>query len=122
MPDKAEVDIALYEVKDDFAAHIEKSSGRIKVLSVITLVISVVLLVSYFSQIVYPFVTGQTTVTVNLVDPSLLALEVVLVLLTLAWLYVGAVNLLFSTRMARAVKLAREHGRSVERMIEGGQP
>ena len=122
MPDKAEVDIALYEVKDDFSAHIEKSSGRIKVLSVITLVISVVLLASYFSQIVYPFVTGQTTVTVNLLDPSLLALEVVLVLLTLAWLYVGAVNLLFSTRMARAVKLAREHGRSVERMIEGGQP
>ncbi len=122
MPDKAEVDIALYEVNDDFAAHIEKSSGRIRVLSVITLVISVVLLASYFSQIVYPFVTGQTTVTVNLVDPSLLALEIVLVLLTLAWLYVGAVNLLFSTRMAKAVKLAREHGRSVERMIEGGQP
>jgi uncharacterized membrane protein (DUF485 family) len=121
LSDKAEVDIALYEVNDDFAEHIEKSSRRIKILSVITLVISVILLASYFSQIVYPFVTGQTTVTVNLIDPSLLGLEVVLVLLTLAWLYVGAVNLLFSTRMARAVKQAREHGRNIERMIEGRQ-
>ena len=121
MPDKAEVDVALYEISDDFAEHIEKGSRRIRLLSLITLGISVILLASYFSQIIYPFVTGQTTVVVNLTEPSLLALEGVLVLLTLAWLYVGAVNYLFSSRMAKAVKEAREHERSIEKMIEGGQ-
>lgn len=121
MPDKAEVDVALYQINDDFSEHIEKSSRRIRILSVITLVISVILLASYFSQIVYPFVTGQTIVSVNLVDPSLLALEVVLVLLTLAWMYVGAVNYLFSSRMAKAVKQAREQEHKIETMIEGGK-
>lgn len=118
MPDKAEVDVALYEVNDDFSDHIERSSRRIRVLSVTTLVISVILLASYFSQIVYPFATGQTVVSVNLVDPSLLVIEVILVMLTLAWMYVGAVNYLFSSRMARAVKEAREHERKIETMIE----
>ncbi len=121
MSDKAEVDVALYQINDDFSEHIEKSSRRIRILSVITLVISVILLASYFSQIVYPFVTGQTIVSVNLVDPSLLALEVVLVLLTLAWMYVGAVNYLFSSRMAKAVKQAREQEHKIETMIEGGK-
>lgn len=120
MPDKAEVDVALYEINDDFSEHIEKSSRRIRILSVITLVISVVLLASYFSQIFYPFVTGQTVVSVNLVDPSLLGLEVILVLLTLAWLYVGAINYLFSSRMSKAVKQARKHESAIEKMIEGG--
>jgi len=36
-----------------------------------------------------PFTTGTKTVTVNLLDPTLLALEVVLILVTFAWLYVG---------------------------------
>lgn len=104
MPDKAETDVALYAVHGDFAEHLEKGSARVNALSIITLVVSGFLLVSYLSQIAYPLVTGRISVTVNLSDPSLLAFEGILVLLTLAWIYVGAVNLLWARRIRRTVK------------------
>ena len=118
MPDRAETDAALYEVHGDFAEHLEKGSARVTVLSVITLAVSVVLLASYLSQIAYPLVTGQTSVTVNLVDPSLLAFEGVLVVLVLAWLYVGAVNFLWARRVAKRVREIKEREDDVLRRLK----
>lgn len=114
-----ESSIVIDEAHEDFAQHIEAGSARIRTLSILTLVISVLLLASYFSQILEPFVTGTREVTVDLADPSLLVFEGLLVLLTLAWLYVGAVNYLFSTRLSRRVKAARAREQEMERRITG---
>jgi hypothetical protein len=119
LSEKPEPTIIIDEAHEDFAQHIEAGSRRIRVLSILTLVVSVLLLASYASQILLPFVTGQTTVTVNLVDPSLLVFEGLLVVLTLAWLYVGAINYLFSTRLGRQVKEARAKEREIEKKIAG---
>lgn len=88
-------------------------------LSIVTLVVSVLLLASYFSQLLLPFATGKTTVTVNLVDPSLLVFEGLIIVLTLVWLYMGAVNYLFSTRMRRQVREARAKEREIEKRMTG---
>jgi hypothetical protein len=119
LSDKPESAIVIDEAHEDFAQHIEAGSGRIRMLSILTLIVSVLLLASYFSQLLLPFVTGQTTVTVNLVDPSLLVFEGLLIALTFAWLYVGAVNYLFSTRLGRQVKQARAKEEEIEKRITG---
>jgi flagellar biosynthesis protein FliP len=119
LSEKPEPAIIIDEAHEDFAQHIESGSGRIRMLSVLTLIVSVLLLASYFSQLLLPFVTGQTTVTVNLVDPSLLVFEGLIIILTFAWLYVGAVNYLFSTRLGRQVKQARAKEEEIEKRITG---
>jgi len=117
LPDKAESAVIIDESHEEFAQHIETGSGRIRLLSVLTLIVSVLLLASYFSQLLLPFVTGQTTVTVNLVDPTLLVFEGLIIVLTFAWLYVGAVNYLFSTPIRKQVKEARAKEHEIEKRI-----
>ena len=117
MPDEVEPSVAIDEAHEDFVQHIESGSGRLRVLSTLTLVVSVLLLASYASQLLYPFVTGQTTVAVNLLDPTLLVFEGLIVALTLAWLYVGAVDYRFSTRLGRKVREARAKERDIEKQI-----
>jgi len=119
LSEKPEPAVIIDEAHEDFAQHIEVGSGRIRLLSVLTLVVSVLLLASYFSQLLLPFVTGQTTVTVNLVDPTLLVFEALIIILTLAWLYVGAVNYIFSTRLGRQVREARSKEAELEKRLAG---
>jgi hypothetical protein len=59
---------------------------------------------------------------VNLLDPTLLALEVVLILVTFAWLYVGVVNYLFASRLGRQIREARATEREIERKLGEGLP
>ncbi len=119
MSDKPDSAVIIDEAHEDFAQHIEAGSGRIRLLSILTLIVSVLLLASYFSQLLLPLVTGQTTVTVNLVDPTLLVFEGLIIVLTFAWLYVGAVNYLFSTRLRRQVWEARAKEKEIEKRITG---
>ncbi|SRR5712692_5128739 len=56
---------------------------------------------SYVLQIIYPFVFGQSVVSVNLLDPTLLVLESAALLLTIAWIFVGATNYQFATRLGK---------------------
>ena len=90
---------------------------RLKLLSTVTLVVAVLLLASYASQVILPFATGQTTVTVNLLDPSLLVFEVLLILLTVAWVYVGAVNLLWARRLGGRIKKVRAEEAKILKQI-----
>jgi len=106
------------EAHEEFAQHIEAGQRRIRRLSVITLVVGVVLSGAYVLQIVYPFVFGQSVVSVNLVDPTLLVLEFAVLTLTLAWIYVGATNYRFATRLGKMVKAARAAERELEKMLE----
>ena len=74
---------------------------------------------SYVLQIIYPFVFGQSIVSVNLLDPTLVAIQAILILLAFAWLYVGVVNYLFASRLDRKIKQARAKEREIEKMITG---
>ena len=72
------------------------------------------LLAAYFDQVLTPFTTGTKVVTVNLLDPSLLVLELILILVTFAWLYVGVVNYLFASRLGRQIREARAKEKEIE--------
>jgi hypothetical protein len=61
-------------------------------------------------------------VTVNLLDPSLLVLEVGALLLTFAWIFVGATDYLFATRLGRMVKAARAAEKELQRKLEPASP
>ena len=99
--------IRAMELNELFVERLENGVGRLKLLSAVTLIVAFLLLVSYASQVVLPFATGETTVTVNLLDPGLLVFETLLLLLTIAWVYVGAVNFLWARRIGARVKKVR---------------
>jgi hypothetical protein len=111
----------IVDAHEEFIQHIEAGQRRIRLLSIITLVVAVFLSASYAAQIIYPFVSGETVVSVDLVDPSLLALEVGALLLTFAWIFVGATDYLFATRLGRMIKQARAAEKELERQLKLGQ-
>jgi len=106
------------EAHEEFAQHIEASQRRLRSLSAITLVIALFLSGSYVLEIVYPFVFSQSVVTVNLLDPTLLVLEFALLLLTFAWIFGGATNSRFATRLGNMVKAARVAEKELEKKLE----
>ena len=112
-----EAAVEIIEAHGSFVQHIEMGSARMKTLSMVTIVVAFLLLASYFYQVVSPFATGTSVVTVNLLDPTLLAFEVVLILVTFAWLYVGIVNYLFASRLGRQVKEARAKETEIEKRL-----
>lgn len=106
--------VAILDAHEEFVQHIESGQARIRVLSIITMIIAFLLLASYFGQVLTPFTTGTKVVTVNLLDPTLLALEAVLIAVTFAWLYVGVVNYLFASRLGRQIREARAKEKEIE--------
>jgi len=113
--DKARVDIL--DAHEEFVQHIESGQRRIRALSLVTIAVAFLLLASYFAQVLTPFTTGTKVVTVNLLNPGLLALELVLILVTFAWLYVGVVNYLFASRLGKQIKEARGKEKEIEKKI-----
>ena len=109
-----EPSVKMIEAHEDFVQHIESGQARIRFLTIITIAVAFLLLASYFDQVLTPFTTGTKTVTVNLLDPTLLALEVVLILVTFAWLYVGVVNYLFASRLGKQIRDARAKEKEIE--------
>ena len=96
----------LHEAHDTMLQHVERGSRKIRTLAVITIVVTVLLAVTYLSQIILPF-EGVTTVTVNLADPVLLTVELVEFILIVAWLYVGISDYRFTSRLAAQIKEVR---------------
>ena len=110
---------SILEAHEEFIQHIEKGSSKIRTLSVTTLVVAVLLAASYLYQIVLPYTTDTTTVTVNLLDPTLQLTEVVVLAIALAWLYVALRDYLFTTKLTRAIKEIRRQEREIEKRITG---
>jgi hypothetical protein len=106
--------VAILDAHEEFVQHIESGQARIRALSIITIVVAFLLLASYFDQVLTPFTTGTKVVTVDLLDPTLIALEVLLIIVTFAWLYVGVVNYLFASRLGRQIKEARTKEKEIE--------
>jgi type III secretory pathway component EscU len=121
-PRALEPSVEIIEAHGSFVQHIEAGQGRMKALSVITIVVAFFLLTSYFYQVVTPFTTGTNVVTVNLLDPTLLALEAILIVVTFAWLYIGVVNYLFASRLGRQIKDARAKEKEIERRLGAAPP
>ena len=96
------------ELHEEFIQRIERGGRMIRTLSLATILVAGVLAISYFSQlVVLPFALGIKSQTVNLVDPRLMALEAIIMCLTLAWLYVGLKNYFFAKKLERQVKEIR---------------
>jgi hypothetical protein len=112
--------IEVMELHEEFVQNIERGSARIRTLSVITMAVALLLLASYFSQLIDPFITRTRFVVVDLLDPVLLTLEVLLIAITFIWLYMGAMNYLFSKRMSSAIKIARTKEKEIEDRIRKG--
>jgi hypothetical protein len=101
--------VSAIELHEEFIQHMEKGASRMKGLALVTIVVALLLAASYVTQlVVLPFIIGVTTQTVNLLDPSLMAVEVVLLVLILLWLYVGTKEYLFTRKMARQIAEIRE--------------
>jgi hypothetical protein len=118
-PPEMPPEIKMVELNELFVQRMEEGAGRLKLLSIVTLIVAVLLLASYASQVILPFATGQTTVTVNLLDPSLLVFEGLLILLTIAWVYVGAVNFLWARRLGLRIAKVRAEEDRILKKIEG---
>ena len=106
MNDEKERGVEILEAHQEMVGHIEKGARRIKALSTVTILVAVVLSVSYVYELLLPL-TGVKTVTVDLTAPSNQAAEVLVLVLVLAWLYVGVRDLLFSSKMSKEIARAR---------------
>lgn len=104
------------EAHEDFLQHVEDGSRKMRLLSAASAVVAAFLAVSYLSQLALPL-TGTTSVTVTLTDPALIATEVAVLVLAVAWLYVGVSNYRFTTGLARKIKAARAAEAEMERKI-----
>ncbi len=115
--DKAKV--VILDAHEEFVQHIESGQARIRTLSVITVLVAFILIASYASQLLIPFTGGSRYQTVDLLNPALIALQVVLVILTGAWLYVGVVNYLFASRLGKQIREARAKEKEIEGRLGG---
>jgi len=106
------------EIHEDFLQHVETGASKMKLLSWVTIIVAVILMLSYVSQLALPL-TGTSSVTISLTDPTLVGTEILVLILTVAWLYVGVRNLRFTTGLARQISAARKAEAEIERRIKG---
>ncbi len=107
------------EAHEEFVQHIENGGTRIRVLSIISIIIAGFLIASYFSQLLLPYVSNTRVVTVNLLDPGLVLTEVVVLVVAAAWMYVGITDYLFARRLGRQVREIRAAEKELEKRIMG---
>ena len=108
----------MIDAHEELIQQLESGQAKIRLLSVITVAVAFLLVASYFSQILLPFVSSSSRYqTVDLMSPTLIATEVVLAVLGAAWLYVGVVNYLFSARLNKQIREIRSYEKELmERM------
>jgi len=116
MPDERENAVKVIEAHQELVARLERTTGRMRALSLVTVVVAMVFALAYAYQLLLTF-TGTKTVTVDLTDPANQVTEVVVLLLALAWLYVGARDYLFSTKIKKAVREARVKENELEKRL-----
>jgi len=112
---------SVLEIHEEFLQRVETGSTKIRTLSVITIAVSALLAVLYVYEIASPFLNSDTVVTVNLRDPGLVTLELLLTVLALVWLYVGVRDYRYVARLARSIRQARAMESAIEREISGNQ-
>jgi len=116
MDDDGERAPQIIDAHQELVRHIEQGAGRIRILSILTLIVAGVLAIAYISQLALPLI-GTTVVTVNLSDPANVATELIVLALALVWLYVGASDLRFSWRMKDEIKAARAKEEELQKSL-----
>lgn len=99
--------VSALELHEEFLQHLERGGGKIKDLSLFTIGITTLLAVAYVSQLALSFVPGAATQTVNMADPTLEVVELVLLALALLWLYIGLRDYRFTRRLVPQIKEIR---------------
>jgi type III secretory pathway component EscU len=107
------------EAHEEFVQHIENGEFRIRVLSIISVIVAGFLIASYFSQLLLPYVSDTRVVTVNLLDPGLVLTQLVVLAVASAWLYVGITDYLFARRLGKQVREIRAAEKELEKKIMG---
>ena len=110
----------IIEAHQELVGHLERSAGRMRVLSAVTVIVALVLCVSYVSQLLLP-IFGVTSVPVSLTDPGTITVEVIVLGLALVWLYVGLRDLAYASRLGTQIALARGEERELKKVIPGPQ-
>ena len=122
MSDERERGADIIEAHQELVSRLERSAARMKALSVVTVFVAAILAVSYLSQLALPL-AGVSSVTVSLVDPGTVALEVVVLVLTVVWLYVGARDFRYASKVGRQIARARSKEDELkDRVLEGPTP
>ncbi len=103
----AEERLSKVEIHEDFLQHVEDGSKKMRLLSAVTVIVAALLIISYLSQLALPL-AGTASVIVSLTDPTLVATEVAVLALALAWLYVGVSNYRFTANLSRRIAAARK--------------
>lgn len=110
---------SVLEIHEEFLKHVEAGSAKIKTLSMVTIVVAALLAASYVYEVALAYAGSQQQVTVNLRDPALVSVELVLTALALVWLYVGVNDYRFVARLSKSIAKARALEEGIEREIEG---
>lgn len=106
------------DIHEEFVQRIEEGNSKMKFLAEVTMVVAAILIVAYIIQLAAPL-TGTTSVTVSLTDPTLVVTEVIVLALTVAWLYVGISNYRFTASLARQIAAARASEAEMEKKLAG---
>ncbi len=116
MSDDREKGPQILDAHQELVRHIEQGAGRMRALSIITVVIAAFLALSYATQLALPL-TGTTSQTVNLADPVLVGTELLVLALTLIWLYIGVRDWRFSSKMKAEIGTARAKERELKERL-----
>jgi hypothetical protein len=108
---------SVLELREEVLQRVETVGSRIRRLSVVTLFVSGLLALSYIAEIILPYLGGSAVQTVNLRNPTLVALEAFLTVMALIWFYVGLSDYRFVARLSYLVAKARVREREIEREI-----
>lgn len=110
---------SVLEIHEEILQRVENVDAKIRTLSLVTMVVAALLVAGYLVQLALPYASGVSTVTVDLTNPSLMAVEVGTMLLALVWLYVGVSNYRFVAGMAKAIRIARAREAQLEKSVTG---
>jgi len=109
MSEDKDPSVSIIELQEEFIQHIERGGRKIRLLALIAIIAGAYFALNYFIQlVVLPYGLGITSETVNLVDPSLVAIGAISLVISLMWLYAGLRDLAFERRIARRIKEVRE--------------
>lgn len=125
MPEDEDVSVSVIELQEEFVEHVERGGRKILALSLVATVAGAYFAANYFLQlVVLPYGLGITSQTVNLVDPSLVAVGLASLAISLLWFYAGLRDLQFARRLAKQVKAIRDRQSQVAREygLEGVPP
>ena len=113
MSEEAEKGPGILDAYQEMVSRIEQGAGRMRGLAALTVAVASLLSAAYLLQLALPL-TGAKSETVDLTDPALVAAEVLVLTLTLLWLYVGVSDLRFTSRMRGEIGAARAKERHLQ--------